>query len=134
MSNNGKGNANGLKMLIVDDEPIICKGLRLTIDWAALGIEVIGEAYDGEEALQVMANTEVDFLLSDIRMEGMDGLQLAEQVGQRYPEVRMVIISGYEDFDYARQAMRLGVNDYLLKPVNVDELTGVVGKLADEIR
>ncbi|MBW4084376.1 response regulator [Paenibacillus sp. S150] len=124
----------GLKMLIVDDEPVICKGLRLTIDWAALGVEVIGEAYDGGEALRVMGSTEVDFLLSDIRMDGMDGLQLAEQVGQLYPEVRMVIISGYEDFDYARQAIRLGVNDYLLKPVNVDELTGVVGKLAEDIR
>lgn len=120
-------------MLIVDDEPVICKGLRLTIDWAALGIEVIGEAYDGEEALQIMGEHEVDVVLSDIRMDGMDGLQLAGQVRQRYPGVRMVIISGYEDFDYARQAIRLGVNDYLLKPVNIEELTGVVGKLAEDI-
>lgn len=134
MSNNGRIDTSRLKMLIVDDEPVICRGLRLTIDWAALGIEVIGEAYDGEEALQMMGQHEVDFVLSDIRMDGMDGLQLAEQVGQRYPEVRMIIISGYEDFDYARQAIRLGVNDYLLKPVNIDELTGVVGKLAEDIR
>ncbi|WP_340022167.1 response regulator [Paenibacillus sp. FSL K6-1096] len=134
MSNNGRIDTKVLKMLIVDDEPVICKGLRLTVDWAALGIEVIGEAYDGEEALQMMGQHEVNFVLSDIRMAGMDGLQLAEQVGQRYPEARMIIISGYEDFDYARQAIRLGVNDYLLKPVNIDELTGVVAKLAEDIR
>jgi two-component system response regulator YesN len=133
MDSNGVMDGGLLKLLIVDDEPIICRGLRYTIDWAAIGIEVVGEAYDGEEALELMEHSHVDFLLSDIRMEGMDGLRLAEQVGQRYPEVKMVIISGYEDFDYARQAIRLGVTDYLLKPVNVEELTRVVSNLVDII-
>ncbi|MCS7460666.1 response regulator [Paenibacillus doosanensis] len=123
-----------IKMLIVDDEPIICKGLRCTIDWEELGVEVIGEAYDGEEALRLMEQEQADFLLSDIRMDGMDGLELAAQLRQRYPDTQMVLISGYEDFGYARQAMRLGVNDYLLKPVEVDELTKVVQKVADGIR
>ncbi|GGA24196.1 response regulator transcription factor [Paenibacillus physcomitrellae] len=123
-----------IKMLIVDDEPIICKGLRCTIDWEELGVEVIGEAYDGEEALHKMAEQPADFLLSDIRMDGMDGLELAEQLKQRYPATKMVIISGYEDFGYARQAMRIGVHDYLLKPVEVEELTKVVQKVVEDIR
>lgn len=123
-----------IKMLIVDDEPIICKGLRCTIEWEKLGVEVIGEAYDGEEALRKLEQQPADFILSDIRMEGMDGLELAAQLRQRFPETRLVIISGYEDFGYARQAMRLGVNDYLLKPVEVDELTKVVQKLVADIR
>ncbi|UQZ82646.1 Transcriptional regulatory protein DegU [Paenibacillus konkukensis] len=128
------GEQRRIKMLIVDDEPIICMGLRCTIDWEELGVEVIGEAYDGEEALRLMEREQADFLLSDIRMDGMDGLELAEQLRQRYPDTQMIIISGYEDFGYARQAMRLGVNDYLLKPVEVDELTKVVQKLVEGIR
>lgn len=132
----GKHEALGhplVKMLIVDDEPIICRGLRCTIDWEKLGVEVIGEAYDGEEALRMQEQLPADFILSDIRMEGMDGLELAEQLRLRFPETRLVIISGYEDFGYARQAMRLGVNDYLLKPVEVEELTKVVQKLVADI-
>ncbi|GGF88038.1 hypothetical protein GCM10010912_36630 [Paenibacillus albidus] len=134
MGNNAARNSKLLKMLIVDDEPIICKGLRCTIDWSELGIEVIGEAYDGEEALQVMERSGADIVLSDIRMDGMDGLQLAEQVRLRFPETKMIIISGYEDFEYARQAIRLGVDDYLLKPVDVDELIGVVETLIQDVR
>ncbi len=120
-------------MLIVDDEPVICAGLRLTIDWEALGVEVIGEAYDGEEALQMTREHETDIVLTDIRMGEMDGLQLTERLKREFPHVRVVMISGYEDFDYARQAMRLGVTDYLLKPVNVDELVQVVKGIVAEV-
>jgi two-component system response regulator YesN len=115
-----------VKMLIVDDEPIICEGLRLTIDWKELGVIVVGEAYDGVEALRMTKKHGVDILLSDIRMEGMDGLKLAEKLKLGFPHVHVVMISGYEDFEYARQAMRLGVTDYLLKPVNIEELIRVV--------
>lgn len=116
-----------IRMLIVDDEAVIREGLHHTIDWADYGVEVVGEAEDGREALQRIAECGgVDLVLSDIRMDGMDGLQLAERLKVLFPEVCMILVSGYEDFDYARQAMRLGVTDYLLKPVDVDELTAVV--------
>ncbi|MFD3257859.1 response regulator [Paenibacillus lentus] len=129
MSDKWKPNDRRVRMLIVDDEPVICEGLRCTINWDELGVEVIGEAYDGKEALRLVQEHDVDFLLSDIRMEGMDGLQLAEQLKQRFPRVRVIMISGYEDFEYARQAIRLGVSDYLLKPVDIEELTAVVSKV-----
>lgn len=123
-----------LKMIIVDDEPVICQGLRYTIDWSELSVEVIGEAYDGEEALRLMERDPADIVLTDIRMDGMDGLELANRLNQRYPETRIVIISGYEDFHYARQAMRTGVQDYLLKPVEIEELTKTVTRVVEDIR
>lgn len=122
-----------VKMLIVDDEPIICEGLRLTIDWEKYGVQVVGVAYDGEEALRMTRDHKVDIVLSDIRMEPMDGLQLTEKLKQQFPNVQVVIISGYEDFDYARQAIRTGVTDYLLKPVNIDELVHVVQNIVKEL-
>lgn len=133
MSDKMMPNNRRIRMLIVDDEPVICEGLRCTINWDELGVDVVGEAYDGQEALRLVQEHDVDFLLSDIRMEGMDGLQLAEQLMQRFPRVRIIIISGYEDFEYARQAIRLGVSDYLLKPVDIEELTTVVSKVVASI-
>jgi len=123
-----------IKLIIVDDEPVICQGLRYTIDWKELGVEVIGEAYDGEEALRLMEREQVDIVLTDIRMDGMDGLELSRQLARRYPDVRIIIISGYEDFYYARQAMRIGVHDYLLKPVEIDELSKAVTRMVEEMR
>jgi two-component system, response regulator YesN len=121
-------------MLIVDDEAVICEGLRYTIDWTKLGVEVVAEAYDGKEALRLVEEQGVQLVLSDIRMDGMDGLELAKQLRQRYPAVQVVMISGYEDFDYARQAIRLGVGDYLLKPVDIEELSSVVKKIVADIQ
>lgn len=123
-----------VNMLIVDDEPVICEGLRRTIDWERLGVRVVDVAYDGAEALRLVGERDVSVVLSDIRMEGMDGLELAERLKERFPNVRIVMISGYEDFEYARQAIRLGVSDYLLKPVDIDELTEVVKAIVEGVR
>ncbi|MGG6312687.1 response regulator transcription factor [Paenibacillus macerans] len=133
-SSESAGEENRIKMLIVDDESVICEGLRYTIDWAELGVDVVGEAYDGKEALRLIEERGVELVLSDIRMDGMDGLELAQQLRLRHPGVQVVMISGYEDFGYARQAIRLGVNDYLLKPVDIEELTAVVKKIVLGIR
>lgn len=125
-------NHDRIQMLIVDDEPVICQGLRHTIDWSALGVDVIGEAYDGYEALELVEEYGVDLVLTDICMEGMDGLKLAEQLKAHFPQVHVIMISGHEEFDYARRAMKLGVQDYLLKPVEIDELIGVVGSVVQQ--
>lgn len=122
-----------VKMLIVDDEAVICEGLRYTIDWTQLGVEVVGEAYDGFEALRLIEEHGAQLILSDIRMDGMDGLELAKEVRHRHPEVQIVMISGYEEFEYARQAIRVGVGDYLLKPVDIEELSSVVKKIVTAI-
>lgn len=121
-------------MLIVDDEPVICQGLHYTIDWANYGVEVVAEAYDGHEALQVVQKHGIDLVLTDIRMEGMDGLQLAKELKRCHPEVRVIMISGYEEFEYARQAIKLDVTDYLLKPVDIDELVAAVTGIVEDIR
>lgn len=123
-----------MRIIIVDDEPIICEGLQKTINWAMLGAEVAGIAYDGEEALRLAAALAPDIVLSDIRMDGMDGLELAERLRQVNPQLIVIMISGYEDFEYARRAVRIGVTDYLLKPVEIDELMGVVGRAIERIR
>ncbi|MEC0201328.1 response regulator [Paenibacillus lautus] len=123
-----------VKMLIVDDEPVICQGLHYTIDWADYGVEVVAEAYDGHEALQVVQEQGIDLVLTDIRMEGMDGLQLAKELKRCHPEVRVIMISGYEEFEYARQAIKLDVTDYLLKPVDIDELVAAVTGIVEDIR
>lgn len=123
-----------INMLIVDDEPIICQGLRETVPWEQAGVEVVAEAYDGEEALGLIAELGVDLVLTDINMPEMDGLQLAEAIKASMPHVRIVILTGYGEFEYARQAVRLGVEDFLLKPADVSEMVGMVARIAGEIR
>ncbi|WP_035346960.1 response regulator [Alkalihalobacillus hemicellulosilyticus] len=121
-----------IKMLIVDDEPIICQGLATTIEWDTLGIDLIGMAHDGQEALPFLERG-VDLILTDVCMEEMDGLELSKYVCEHFPSTKIVMISGYDEFQYARQAIRLGVEDYLLKPVNIDELVDLTTKLKQEI-
>lgn len=122
-----------LNVLIVDDEPIVCKGLRETVPWDKWGVRIAGEAHDGEEALEALARQDVDLILSDIRMPGMDGLELSRVISERFPAKRIVMLSGYDEFEYARQALRLGVRDYLLKPVDIDELMLVIRKIRHEL-
>jgi two-component system response regulator YesN len=122
-----------LNVLIVDDEPIVCKGLKETVPWDEWGVRVVGEAHDGEEALKLIACRDVDLVLSDIRMPGMNGLELSREVCERYPGKRIVMLSGYDDFEYARQALRLGVKDYLLKPVDIGELMFVIRNIRREL-
>jgi two-component system response regulator YesN len=122
------------KILLVDDDAVVRKGIRLSIDWRAQGFEVVAEAANGKRALELVGECHPDILLTDIRMPVCDGLWLCEQVAERYPEVRMVIFSGYEDFDYARRAIRVGVQEYIVKPVDaaflLESLRKIAGSLA----
>ncbi|TBL77364.1 response regulator [Paenibacillus thalictri] len=122
-----------IKLLIVDDEPIICRGLRETIPWETIDAEVMGEASDGAEALELIGRLPVDLVLTDIHMDGMDGIALSKKLRELYPHIRIMILSGYDDFEYARQALRIGVEDYLLKPVDVDELMAMVKRIGGEL-
>jgi two-component system, response regulator YesN len=123
------------KMLIVDDEPIICRGLQQTIPWDEYMVEVVDLAYDGAEAIQkIKEHGDINLVLTDVRMPNVDGLKLAAFLAENYPDIRTIIISGYDDFKYAQQAIQLGVKDYLLKPVNVDELLNVITKLTSALQ
>lgn len=110
------------KLLIVEDETIIRKGLVQAIDWESVGFKVIADAADGKKALICIENELPDVLLTDIRMPIMDGLELMSIVSQKYPTIRQMVLSGYGDFSYAQHAIQCGVVAYILKPTKDDSI------------
>ena len=118
------------RVFLVDDEYLAIEGLRLLVDWNRLGAEVCGVAYDGESALEQITRLRPDVVLTDIRMPGMNGLDLIAAVKQALPSTLFVVISGYNEFEYARSALRLGVVDYIDKPVTVEKIEAVYQKIS----
>lgn len=116
-------------IILVDDEEEVRKSIIKKIEWQAAGFHVVGDAENGEDAMEKIEVLEPDVVLTDIRMPYMDGLALAEKVRQRYPSMKVVIFSGYDDFEYAQRAIKLNVTEYILKPVNVEELTSILKKI-----
>lgn len=123
-----------LKVVIADDEARILSLIRLLPDWDALGMEVVGTAGNGLEALALIQREQPDILITDIRMPGCQGLELIERARRAVPDIEIIIISGYAHFEYAQTAIKLGVGDYLLKPIKKDELTSTLSKLAQRCR
>ena len=121
------------RIILVDDEEEVRQSIIRKIDWTGAGFCVVGDAENGEEALEKVEALEPDLILTDIRMPFMDGLSLAERVRQKYPSVKIVIFSGYDDFDYAKQAIKLNVTEYILKPVNVEELTAILKRIKSNL-
>lgn len=113
-------------IMIVDDEAIFRRGLRAMIAAAGDDWTIVADARDGYEALELLEKHRPDVVLTDIRMPRMDGLQLQKIARERFPELQVVVISGYEDFSYAQQSMRSGARDYLMKPVEREELLQVL--------
>lgn len=122
-----------LRIFLVEDESIIRETLRDTVPWAQYGYAFAGEAGDGEMALPLIRQVKPDVLITDIRMPFMDGLALSELVSREFPEMKIVIISGYDDFEYARQALNIGVDRYLLKPITKKALLDVLAELKEKI-
>ncbi|MBU5441645.1 response regulator [Paenibacillus sp. MSJ-34] len=118
------------RILIVDDEPIILKGLQVLIQQSELPISSIRMAANGQEALERMEEELPDFIFSDVRMPVMDGLELCKRIQEMDADVQTVVISGYGDFEYARQCVGYGVKEYLLKPVSKGQLHELLAKLA----
>lgn len=121
------------KVFFVEDEVVTREGIRDNVDWQASGFEFCGEAADGEMALPLLRATRPDVLITDIKMPFMDGLQLSKLVRERMPWIKIVILSGHDEFDYAQEAINLGVADYLLKPVTVQKLQDTLQKLAAQL-
>lgn len=117
------------KVLIADDEVKVCRLIENVINWEALGLQVIGVVNDGAAALQAIRAQQPDIVITDIRMPGIDGLALIEKAKEMDEEITFIIISGHRQFEYARNAMRYGVEDYLLKPLDEDELSDILTKL-----
>lgn len=122
-----------ITLLIADDEASIREGLRQTIDWHSLGVTVVGSACDGVEALRLIRELKPDLAITDIRMPNRDGLALIELCRAEGPDVKFIIISGYDDFRYAQTAIRHGVDAYLLKPIRQEELVQEVLRLRRDI-
>lgn len=121
------------KVLIVDDELEIRQGLRLKIDWERLDFQIAGEASNGKEALDFLSNEAVDVVLTDMNMPAMDGMAFLDACREQFPTLRTIVITGYEDFQYAKSAVRNHARDYLLKPVARDELANAVTKVKEEL-
>ncbi|MCH1982056.1 response regulator [Ruminococcus sp. OA3] len=122
----------GMKVIIVDDEKKICQLIQFLVDWEKMGLEVAGVAYNGIDALRLVEELEPAIIITDIKMPGCDGLELIQQVQHRKPNIHFIIISGYQDFEYARKAIRYGVRDYLSKPIQKDELEETLQRVAAE--
>jgi len=121
------------KVLLVDDERIILDGISQMVDWTPLGTELIGTARNGVEAYERIEQLMPDIVISDIRMPGMDGLELVARVNAAYPQVRFVLLSGFGEFDYASRAMQYGVRHYLLKPTNEGKIGEALREIVAEI-
>lgn len=124
------------KIALIDDEAVVREGMGELIPWGKIGLDLIGTAEDGEKGLLLIQEERPDIVLLDINMPKLNGLDLANIVKKTYPDTKIILISGYDEFDYARQALRMGVEDYILKPVTKVEmitlLEQVVGKLDKE--
>jgi len=114
------------RVLLVDDEPIIVRSLKAAIPWETYGMDVVGEANSGEDALAIVEERKPHLILSDIRMPMMDGIALMKEVMSADASALFIILSGYGEFAYAREAIRHGAFDYLLKPIDHDELEAVI--------
>lgn len=115
-----------LKVMIVDNESAIRKGLVHCIHWGDLGCEIAAQADDGMMALEQIPVIQPNIVISDIRMPGMDGLELAEIIARDYPGIKVIILTGYPDFAYAQRAIQYHVVDFVLKPMTVENLTNAI--------
>lgn len=121
------------KVMLVDDEIFITEGLISIINWNQLGIEVVQTAQNGEEALQKFQDNPVDIIVTDINMPLKTGLELVKEINELNDKVKFIILSGYDEFSYAKKAIEYGVEDYILKPVDEEELECALKKLLDNM-
>lgn len=125
---------NEIKVFLVEDEMLIRRGIKNSIDWEKEGYIFCGEASDGELAYPMIIKEKPDILITDIRMPFMDGLELCKLVKKELPNIKILILSGYDEFDYAKEAIRLGVTEYLLKPISSGKLLEALNGVSESIR
>ncbi|MCM3746907.1 response regulator [Paenibacillus pasadenensis] len=118
------------KLIIADDEAVFREGLMNTIDWNRHGFELIGDCTNGREALEAVQQLKPDLVITDINMPHIDGLELAARIADQFPYIKIIIVTGYDQFDYAQQALRLKVHDFILKPITAFETR----ELLDRVR
>ena len=122
-----------IKVFLVEDEIVVREGIKNSIDWESKGFKFMGEAGDGELAYPIIKNTKPDIVITDIKMPFMDGLELSKLIKSEMPHIKIVILSGYDEFEYAKQAITLGVTEYLLKPISGNQLIKAIIPIRDTI-
>lgn len=126
-----------IKVLLVDDEPLIRQGMKIIIDWEAYGYEIAAEAENGMDAIEILKQQEMDLVFVDLRMPGMSGLEMIERIKKDKDiayKIHFIILTGYAEFSYAKEALRLSVDDYLLKPIQENELSKILSSLSAVIQ
>lgn len=121
-------------ILIVEDEPIIRRGIASLIDFESLGISTVQEVENGEQALEKIREEAPDILLTDINMPKMDGITLAQLVRSEYPQMRIIFLTGYDYVDYLLSAVKIGVEDYILKPISKSDVSEIIVKLVSSLQ
>ena len=122
-----------LKVFLVEDEVVMREGIKNNINWEQEGFTFAGDASDGELAYPLIQKTKPDILLTDIKMPFMDGLELSRLVKQELPDTKIMILSGYDEFEYAKEAINIGITDYLVKPISGAQLLEAVKKVAAKV-
>ena len=125
------GESEMIKVFLVEDEAIVRRGIKNNIPWEQEGFEFAGEASDGELAYPMIKKIKPDILITDIKMPFMDGLELASLVRKTLPDTKIIILSGYNEFDYAKKAISIGVTDYQLKPISSEKLLETIKKVGE---
>jgi len=120
-------------LCIIDDIPSVVEGLASAVDWASIGVEVVGTALDGKEGLALIREKRPDIVLTDIRMPNMDGIEMLDTLNRERIPSKAIFFSGYTDFEYARQAVRLGAFDYLTKPHSIPDILEIVAKAKERV-
>ena len=121
------------KLMIVEDEKAIANGIANSLPWEEWGFEISGVLGNGAEALEAIAREIPDVVLSDIRMPIMDGLELMQHLNRDHPDIRILILSGYNDFEYLQTAIKNGVCEYLLNPTDIDEFQLVFKRMKEKL-
>ena len=117
------------KVLIVDDEKYVRLGIKNDTDWSLIDCEVVGEAANGQEGLEKAKELKPDVVISDIKMPKMTGIEMSEILLEKYPDMKVIFLTAYDEFEYARAAIRIGASDYLLKPFDDGSLEGAIQRL-----
>ena len=118
-----------MKVFIVDDEKIIRKGISSILQQHIPSLEIIGEAADGAEALEKISANVPDIVITDVKMPNMDGVELTKELHRQHPSIKIIVLSGYDDYNYVRQSMKNGALDYLLKPIDKHEFLSLINLL-----
>ena len=122
------------KVIIVDDEPIICEGLRISVKWEEFNCEVVGTAGNGLEGLELVRQLKPNIIFSDISMNNMDGLAMVAAIKSEFPEIEVCLLTGYRNFEYAQRAIKLGVTRYLLKPSQMEEINEAIECMIENLK